>query len=492
MKLSYLISVASLLAVSEVNGFVLPQLFLKHWGQSDPESSIAAAASSSSLLQIDQLSIYSPTASASPSLIAEITQPTPTPEPTQYLEKRRKDVIVNKEYAAEQAKKANKDGKSDAPKAWIRTISSTKVEIVTPTVVAGVTFNAQPPKTTNGLEPWISIQKNGLPKTIKPQMKNGNIKNPSPTYGHWFATATTVVYTKEELQAHNMAEGEVFEHEIYIEEDKTEHELNPMLRCTPDFYFKKGVAKDKSSEPFCFPRDGEQLKMDQTYFISWFSRFFDDDQIQNVKVHLSYVKETVRQKGLKKRDDEFDENIDLSKRSALIDQGAKVDETSFFQSEWIPKTQGYFPLTIKEEWIGDNDYYRKVLVSIQPDVVEENEFNHLANSIVIEIAKGSRVSKGHYTDLKKLEEKLADPNYEVVDGVDFEKYYVMMTMPTMVAVFALGMYLFVWYNKVDLSHLKKRTFARENFKHRLVPLRGKHKEYAPLPQYNSNNINKTD
>ena len=51
-----------------------------------------------------------------------------------------------------------------------------KVEIVTPTIIQGVTFNAQPPSTTNGLEYWVSLKDDGSPKTIKPQMKNGQIK----------------------------------------------------------------------------------------------------------------------------------------------------------------------------------------------------------------------------------------------------------------------------------------------------------------------------
>ncbi|KAK6204338.1 uncharacterized protein RJT21DRAFT_123609 [Scheffersomyces amazonensis] len=454
MKFLSLLTLASVV-VSEANAITIP------FFQQPIDTSLA----SSSL----------PAAPASSPESLELVEPTSHPS----LQKRYKDVIINKQYAAEQKAKNGEVSSSEQPKAWIRTYSESLVEIVTPTVIAGVTFAAKPPTTTNGLEHWVSLNKDGSPKTIKPQIKNGVIKNGYPTYGTWFATATTVLYTKEELKAHNMADDEIFEHEVIIDEDPHEHALNPLIRCTPDGYFKKGVAKDKSSEPFCFPRDGQQLKMDKTYFVTWYSRFFSDE-VENVRVHLSYIKETIRQKGLRKRD----LADPLDKRSALIEQGAKVDKTSFYQSDWVKKSQGWFPLTINEEWIGEKDYNRKVLISIQPDNVDESEFDYLQNSIVIEISKGVRVSREHNVDLAKLEQKYNDPNFELEEGID-EKYYVMLTMPTIVMVAALGMYLFVWYNQVDLSHLKKRTFARKAFKHKMVPLKGKYKDYGPLPQYNN-------
>ena len=60
---------------------------------------------------------------------------------------------------------------SEVPKPWLRTIYSTKKEIVTPTVIAGVTFSAKPQPTKDPLQPWISLDKQGLPKTIKPKMR---------------------------------------------------------------------------------------------------------------------------------------------------------------------------------------------------------------------------------------------------------------------------------------------------------------------------------
>lgn len=57
-----------------------------------------------------------------------------------------------------------KETTSEEPKPWIRTVYSTKVEIVTPTVIAGVTFSAKPLATPDPLQPWVSLQKDGRPK----------------------------------------------------------------------------------------------------------------------------------------------------------------------------------------------------------------------------------------------------------------------------------------------------------------------------------------
>lgn len=405
-----------------------------------------------------------------------VDAPEATPAP---LEKRAKEVIYNKNYLKQQA---TTTAEAEPIKPWIRSItlaSSTKVEIVTPTVIAGVTFGAKPPKVTNGLEEWVSLNKDGSPKTIKPQNKNGQIKKGAPTYSTWFGSFTTVTYNKEQLKAHNMKDDEIFEDVIHIEEDKSEHELSPLLRCTPDDYQKKGVAKDKSSEPFCYPRDNTLLKVDKTYFLTWYSGFFDRS-VENVKVHLSYVKESARQKGMKRdlNNDTDDTNV---KKSVIMDKGGTLSETSFFSTDWLSRTKGFEPLFIDEKWLGD-DYYKMVMISLQPDNVDIEDFDFQKNSIVVRMAMGAKVGKGSMLDLKKLEEKYAkqDIELEVIEGIDFEKYSIMMTMPLVVAIAALLMYFFVMVNKrsLDFSHLRKLRKGR-NKKHKMLPIKGK-----SLPQFN--------
>ncbi|KAL6452471.1 PSG1 PMA1 stabilization in the Golgi protein 1 [Candida maltosa Xu316] len=410
-------------------------------------------------------------------------QPTSTATPTNVnLFKRMREVIINKDYAKMQAAKTQSSTTVTPPPKWIRTYEG-KTEIVTPTIIEGVTFSARPPETTNGLEWWVSLKDDGSPKTIKPQNKNGQIKNGRPDYSTWFESATTVTYNKEQLQAHNMADDEIFEEVQYIKEaDLDTHLLSPLIRCTPDRYKKKGIGRDKSTEPICTPKDNAQLKMDKTYFITWYSRFFDAN-VKNVKIHLSHIRESLKQKGLKKRSDNEKETV--IKRSSVLELGGKISESSFYSSPWISNDQGFYPIYINESWFG-SEYWRKVLLSIQPEDVSDEEFNIFDNSVVVEIWKGSKVSKDHLTDLKKLEEKYANRHmydFEVEEGIDFEKYMMMIGLPTCVVIAAFGMWLFVKINKVDLSKVRKRKFAREQTTHRRIPFVSK--KSSQLPQFST-------
>lgn len=395
---------------------------------------------------------------------------TVTEAPEITLDKRYKEVVVAPDYRKLQQLKSGSSAATPTLKPWARTIYKTKVELVTPTVIAGVTFSAKPPATTNGLEPWISLKKDGSPQTIRPKNKNGVIEKASPDYSTYFQTATTVLYNKEQLKAHNMDEDQIYEHVEFIPEDRTYQLLNPILRCTPEGYKMRGMAKDQTPEPFCTPQDNVKLYMDKTYFVTWYTRFFDED-VTSVRLHLSYVREAGSQKGLKRDTGFVDSLVEKSsnlinnmKRSVVIEKGGRLQEKSFFVSDPIASDVGFFALTVDEGWFGEKDYYRKVLISLQPDTVPDEEFDHMSNYIVVEIAKGSKVAKGHQEDLKKLDEKnakIASGEYEVIEGIDYEKYLIIITLPACVIVATFGMWIFVRINKTDLSFLKKVKFNKK-------------------------------
>lgn len=403
--------------------------------------------------------------SATASAAAVHADATITAAPTEMnLEKRWKNVVINKDYKKLQELKAGSTSEAPVLRAWMRTIYSTKVEIVTPTVIAGVTFSASPPATTNGLEPWVSLKKDGSPVTVQPKMKNGRIEKSSPDYSTYFQTATTVLYNKEQLKAHNMEDDQIFEQVEFIPEDLNYQLLNPIMRCTPQFYKMSGFAKDRSLEPFCFPHDNTKLYMDKTYFITWYTRFFLDD-VKSVRLHLSYIKESLHQQGLKRDLDE----VTKEKRSVVIEGGGKIGESSFFVSDPIERNTGIFPITILPEWFAENTFYHKVLISLQPDNVPDEEFDHMANFIIIEINQKARVAKGHHEDLKKLSEKLvkqASGDYEVIEGIDYEKYLVIISIPSCVVLATFGMWLFVRINKrnTDVSFLRNVKLNRRKAK----------------------------
>ncbi|KAI5953981.1 hypothetical protein CANMA_004820 [Candida margitis] len=436
------------------------------------------------------LTLAQPEATPDPTLALT----TESSEPTQHLFKRMREVINNKNYAQNQAKKTSSSSTGPPPAPWYRTVDG-QVEIVRPTVIAGVTISAKPPKTTDPLQEWVSLDKTGKPKTIKPEIKNGRTKKGHPDYSTYFQSATTVTFNKEQLKAHNMAEDEIYTEVQYIEESDLEnHLLNPIIRCTPDRYKKKGIAKDVSTEPFCTPEDDVRLVMDQTHFITWYSRYFSP-KVNNVRIHLSNIKVNAKQKGWKKRDlddiDEEDVTDDtplLDKRSKVLEHGGQIKE-GFFVSEWVSNEDGFYPLTVLEEWFPKNVFEKKVLISLQPDNVPDEEFDVAkADSIVVEFWKGSKVGKGEFLDLQRQEEKQLNrylTGNNVEEGIDYEEYLIMMTLPTCVVIAAFGMWLFVRINKFDFSHLKKRKFARDKTTHRMIPFVSKKKrDFESLPLNN--------
>lgn len=407
--------------------------------------------------------------------------------------------IISPKYQKAQDQQLQSLGPVASPglKPWIRTVqlsSKSVPEIVTPTVYGGVTFATKPPETTNGLEYWIDLKKDGSPKTMKPKNKGGHIKNKSPTYGTWFASPTTKTYSKGELNAHNM--GDKFEEEIHIQQDEEYHALNPMIRCTPDRYFKKSLGRDKLSEPFCSPRDQQRWYLGRTYFVTWFTNFFKE--ANKVRLLMYFVKETQKQKGVgfkRSVEEDFEVNSlvsspEINKRSSIIENGAKHERIPFFSSDWFEKRQGFFPVTVNQSWFGPNEYSRKILVTVQPDNLPSEDFNPLSNYLVEEIAIKSTVSKEHQVDLKKLEEKWYNQelNEEIEEGIDYEKYLTIVSVPCCVLIAAMGMYLFVYINKgkTDLSFLK--NVRRGKLKKNLKLLRRKKNAYSELPQF-SNEVN---
>lgn len=404
-----------------------------------------------------------------------------------------KERIVNPAYR--EAQNTNAPDPAEPPSPWVHTLSDGKKSIVTPTVIASVTFYARPPEHTNGLEPWISLKKDGIPVTIRPEIKNGITKKGRPDYGTYFASPTTILHDNTDIVAHTLLPGEVFKEVKWVPQDSPEHWFDPLMRCTPASYFKKGMGRDISSEPFCFPRDDVELKLEKTYFVTWYSKFFDPS-VAKVNLHLSRVIPSAMRKGFK-RDEEGslgpeDDNVadldqnnrqgDIDKRLVEIEKGGSISKSSFFQSGWISNTKGWYALNLNEDMFPPHTFTQKVAISLQPDNVDTKDFDPLANYVVVTLSKRSKVAKGSLRDLKKLEQKLAGANeeFEEYTGINYDEYIVMMTLPTCVLLFGLLMYCFVRVNKgmTDLSHLKRHRLIRK--------AKGVKRRERELPRYFSN------
>lgn len=359
---------------------------------------------------------------------------------------------------------------------WIRTISETVVEIVHPTVIAGVTFSAKP-TSAHGATRWISLNKQGVPKTVNPKVKNGVTQNPSPDYKNWFKTATTIIHDNKDLKAHNLGEDDTFHEVKYIEEDDTYVKLNPIIRCTPDRYFDKGVAKDITSEPFCTPADNSNIDLGKTYFVTWYTRFFED--VQKVRVHLAYIKEKAVQKGMRKRDlSSRYEVVSVGKRDEMLASGTKM---AFFSSEWMANRDGYFPLEIKEEWL-KGKYNKLAILTLQPDNVDDEDFDLLSQGIIINLRKGAAVFKKSKAQLELEDDGI---------GESENKYIILMTMPTIVVVAVCLMYFITQLcsKDRDISAIRRAVYKNRFHKNLGKPsinkiFKSKKKNgYDKLPQF---------
>lgn len=370
-------------------------------------------------------------------------------------------LLVSVEGYRPQVNPKEKHTTSDSPKPWLRTIYSTQKEIVTPTVIAGVTFSGKPKATPDPLEPWVSLDKVGKPKTIKPVIKNGRTEKGIPDYSTYFQSVTTRTYSYEELKAMDLPPNEPHEEEEFIDEDDTYVSLNPVVRCTPQLYFNKGSTKDVPSAPFCIPYEHVSWKAGETYFTTWYTHFFRDENsdevIEKVRVHLSYVKEQSNEKGILKRD--------LT--------------AAFYSSDWLKNVDGLHPIEVIEEWL-QGDRTRKVVLSVQPENIPDDEFDPLEYGVFLAIDQGSVV-------FRHTKEELALKDAGITDN---KWWYVAITMPTVVIIALVLMYFFLYANNNyrDFSDItreaqkkKRRVLGKvsemKKFKNT------KNHKYSELPSY---------
>ncbi|CAR30749.1 hypothetical protein ZYGR_0P00510 [Zygosaccharomyces rouxii] len=358
---------------------------------------------------------------------------------------------------------------SEEPKPWYRTIYGDKVEIVTPTVVAGVTFSRKPLETPDPLEPWVSLNKNGIPKTIKPEIKNGRTKNGHPDYSTFFKEVHTKTLGYDDLKAENMDYGDVHEEEVFEDEDETYTSLNPIVRCTPKRYFNKGHSKNIPSEPFCTPHEDSIWNVGKTYFLTWYTHFFRDEHsnevVERVRIHMAYIREKSNEKGVLKRD---------------------APSATFFHSEWIKNADGVYPIEILHEWL-QGVRTRKIVISVQPETVSDAEFDPLTHGVFVYLDEGSRVYKQTNKELALNDAGITDDKW----------YYVVVSIPTAVIVALVLMYFFIIANRrySDFSEVTNKAWQK---KHRVLGKvtdfkkykNMKNRPYSELPMHNKGNPGK--
>lgn len=360
------------------------------------------------------------------------------------LEKRKNDPAVDQETLA-------------APKPWLRTRilpSTTVTELVTPTVWGGVTFSASPRSHPKTPFPWLSLDKEGKVKTISPKLKHGVTQNGPPEYGTWFEDAVT-----ETVNLKTIIDGvtEDTPHEVvtHVPEDITERQLNPIIRCTPDRYFDK-LRKNKKipSEPFCTPKEGSSLLFENTYWVSWYTKYFPG--AERVRLHLAYIHLNKYGK-VAKRDFIPDDEDD----SALYKRDA---DDAFWSSEWLPNLDGVYPLDITLDMFG-NSPVQDIMLTIQPDYVQDQDFN-LVNGTHLKILKKSIKGSGKTATRLRVED----------EGESESALYIALSIPTVLVVVFCGFMIFNFLVRNSRTWQKIRIKSRKTGK-----VFNRNSKYSKLP-----------
>ncbi|KAH3681901.1 hypothetical protein WICPIJ_007133, partial [Wickerhamomyces pijperi] len=121
-------------------------------------------------------------------------------------------------------------------------------------------------------------------------------------------------------------------------------------------------------------------------------------------------------------------------------------------SDWIPNLDGYFPIEVDNEWLGDKQS-KAILVAVQPDNVDDDEFDLIkSHHVTVHFQRRATVAKNSKVD-KELQDRT---------GTNDDVYYIIMSVPTVVVLAVLGMYLFLYLNRKhrDFSHIRKPKRSR--------------------------------
>lgn len=364
-----------------------------------------------------------PSPTAKPSAVAYIDPlPTPAGEPANLFKRK---VIPQK----------TSESKS-LPSPWLRTVSSTVVQLVTPTIVGGVTFSAKPKDVKTPL-PWLSVHANGFLKTITPNVKDGITKNASPSYGNYFDVPYTTTISLGAVMKEHEGSDKTHEDVKYLPEPNAEDRLlNPIMRCTPNRYFKKKVNDEKVlQKPFCSPTDGTNIIVGEIHWITWYTRFFPD--AKRVRLHMAYI-----EKG---------KNGQLGKRDG-------PEEDAFFTTEWLNNLDGVYPLQItSDELLGAP--IQDVVLSIQPDTVDDADFN---------LVNGTQLVLRRYPVKQKKLKKL-----KLENSKNDSALYVALTIPTIIVVFVCG------YAMINYMFKDNRTWKKLKIKTKSRALNNS--RYTALP-----------
>lgn len=206
---------------------------------------------------------------ALPSLIAGAALPQAGPQVTDApLVKRDQEVLMNSIWTSS---------------------SSGIIMAITPTVIDGVTISASP--VTNTPTVWASLDSSGIPTLITPTVNGDETTSasPSPTDSSYPTPAA----------------------------------VPPVLRCFGD-RVPDSSTNAQSGYPFCTVRNGTEMLVGETYWLTWDPTYWGSSDISRVKIELQQY------------------------------PAVKTGNT-IFETEYISNADAYYPLTIDSSFITSNN-----------------------------------------------------------------------------------------------------------------------------------------
>lgn len=196
---------------------------------------------------------------------------------------------------------------------WTSTLANGALELVTMTIIDGVTISAPAPTTTDKSKPtpWVSVDGSGIPIAVTPTIltAGGSTVSTSPSPPTSYPTPNAIP---------------------------------PVLRCFGDRVPASntdGKSTNPPGYPFCSPRNGTEMLVGETYWLTWDPTYWGaNNDIKFVKIYARYLP-------------------------------SKNNEDQVFITDWISNADGYFPLTVLDDYRirGTNGYMFINLTPLVPD-----------------------------------------------------------------------------------------------------------------------------
>lgn len=283
-----------------------------------------------------------------------------------------------------------------AQSVWTSTLANGHYEIVTATIIDGVTISASPAKKTDKSKPtpWISLDGSGIPIAVTPSIvePGKQTKNASPTPPASYPTANAIP---------------------------------PVLRC-----FGDRVPPERNSQqvvpgfPFCTPQNATEWLVGETYWITWDPTYYGGSDIKFVRVYARYLP-------------------------------SNGNEDLVWETDWVNNDEGYFPLKVLDDYrIRGTEGY--MFINLTPLVPADSNAEH-TGAISGPIIRVISDKKDAHTVISRLPSDNRKNSLSTGgSGLSKGQLTAAIVVP-IVFVILLGVFVYLWFLMRKKALLNKQT-----------------------------------